>query len=241
MNAHDILNDESIPSTDIPQDKPSSNRKSGDDWTPPDHLYPAMDYNKERADRVRAFIAKSTLPLNDSAKANLARILDLLDSKFYKFRYLCTDDKRNDDTINNSIKNYYKGNVEVFTLNKNSCKASKDDNVIAVHIGDGKSNDIYKYLRSFNSNKYEDWKPGRRWIEAIKLRVMLGEDMFSLPKLFLVYTEDGVEDPKVWSKNKDWSKAGWVTNEMYIASKLDIPIVNIYNDDSVERVRELLN
>jgi len=71
-----------------------------------------------------------------------------------------------------------------------------------------------------------------------------GEDLYSLPALMLIYTEDGVENYTEWGKLKggkgDWSGAGKITNEVYIANRLGIPVVNLYNPDAVERVREIL-
>lgn len=90
----------------------------------------------------------------------------------------------------------------------------------------------YEYAAYF-VKKFNGLPAAIRTMRANMIHALLGKDLNNPIDFALVWNELGTE---VLTKDTDWKKVGNITNVLQVCKELDIPVYNIKNKESVQKL-----
>ncbi len=98
------------------------------------------------------------------------------------------------------------------------------------------SSDVSKEVAGMFHGSFENMKDTVKAFLSRNTRIILGNTMKSNVSILIVWSADGIEN-----KNNKTPKTGYILHPINIASKLNIPIFNLENDDAMQRLKSFLN
>jgi len=206
-----------------------------------------VPYPIEKSDVKKAFVAFGVKDIPDSIKPMLKQILNLCQQKYLKYRVLGVNKKGEayyHNRLASNIKSFYQGEWEVYTVKAKDCTIATNPQVTRIIDGFvGAEDDLSKYLKFYIERTYDrwiSWSPKLPSSKAVEYRALFGEDLYSLPKFMLIYTDKPYDTMDAIKEARAWESYYGISDHMIIAEALKIPVLNLHNDDSLERVRELI-